>query len=97
MCSTTGSADAPRGPARRRARATSSSVGSKGSTSWATSLVSPALLVVEPALDEDELSTPSDSASASIGLVEDEHLDLALDVVERREHHLLAALGPDGA
>ena len=77
------------------AAATSSAVGSKASTSWATSLVSPRLLVVDAPADDHDLVHVDLVGVRRVGGVEDEQLDLALEVVERGEHHRVALLGPD--
>src|SRR5215208_5573697 len=53
------------------------------------------LLVVEPAADDQDRVNGNLVASIGEDLAEDQHLDLALDVVEGGEHHRVAALRPD--
>ena len=60
-----------------------------------TSFVSPrSLWSTRPRTSTTASGSITAALSACVGL-EDEHLDLALEVVERREHHLAAALGAD--
>ena len=76
-------------PAPRRSPRAS---GSKGSASCTTSLVSPrSLWSSRPRTRTTASGSITAALSASVGL-EDEHLDLALEVVERREHHLAPLL-----
>ncbi len=63
--------------------------------SWTTSLVSPrSLWSSRPRTRTTASGCDHRRALGLVGL-EDQHLDLALDVVEGREHHLVAALGAD--
>ena len=77
------------------AAAISSGVGSNGSISCTTSFVSPRSLWSTRPRTITRLSTRDLRLVGRVGGVEDQHLDLALEVVERREHHRLAGLGAD--
>ena len=54
-----------------------------------------AVLVVDPAAHDHALVDADLRLVRRVGGVEDQHLDLALEVVERREHHRLAGLRAD--
>ena len=61
--------------------------GSKRSASWTTSLVSPRSLWSTRPRTSTIASASIDRGALGLVGLEDEHLDLALEVVERREHH----------
>ena len=79
-------AAAVRAPASR-AVSTSSGVGSNGSTACATSARLARVLVVDAAAHEHDRVDAQRALVLRQRLAEDEDLDRALEVVERREHH----------
>ena len=56
-----------------------------------------AVLVVDPALDEQDAILLEQVAGRGVGGVEDDHLDGAGQVVEPHERHRVALAGRDGA
>ncbi len=86
---------AARRPPPRSPAAPPRASGSNGSTSWATSLTSPASFLSTRPRTITILSTSTLLGVRRVGGVEDEHLDLALEVVERGEHHRVALARAD--
>ena len=77
----------PRPPRRR---ATSSGAGLEGLDLLGDELDLARLLVVDPAAHDHDPVDVDLVRVGGVGGVEDEHLDLALEVVERGEHHRVA-------
>ena len=78
-----------------RARSISSCVGAKRSTLCTTTHVLPASLWSTRPLHEHDLVDRQRRLVLGQRLAEHEHLDRALEVVERREHHVVAVAGAD--